>query len=504
MNILSIISDRFFPRLRAMRVSGPADPGPSDDAMTIDPKTIFTPDRALLESFAEEDREAAIRIERRRKRKRGLRKSRHRFYRGIPYSEYLDEWQFHPGRIGGYLTTNINTKGLIRTARNLRRRLIELPNGGLALYYPGTIRAVRLQTNEPIYSGIAQGQLLAGYMRLMRDRIGSADDAAEWRTSAFRVARSMMFPFEKGGVCVDGKIILEAPNYRACPETILNGWVDAMLHFHDYIRIFPNKEMTEFYERNLAAVTELLPSFDDEKARLSRYSNLSPYVFRVRFRGLHHEQTPPHVRVEYAPRKPGYSTLAIPDLWQAEAAERPCIYENKIGAFRLRSMDLSLSVNSLYDLKLYIDADCTHLTFDPGSYSEGSSVPLRTLRSISLLPAEKFNGRYTTFVIRAGEHGLMAGSPTNFMKKKQNFYHTYHLVSLYELALTARSPEQRQVMIDMADRWLDYTHDPAHDHLAGRVSFAPPAAFVSKIASFRVGHSHHSFDDLRMRAKSIW
>ena len=57
------------------------------------------------------------------------------FYRGIPYSKYLGEWQFHPGRIGGYLTTAKLSPKVIKAARKLPEYMIELPNGGLALYY---------------------------------------------------------------------------------------------------------------------------------------------------------------------------------------------------------------------------------------------------------------------------------------------------------------------------------------------------------------------------------
>ena len=57
------------------------------------------------------------------------------------------------------------------TARNMLDYAVELPNGGLALYYPKSIDTARLQVNEPIYSGIAQGQILAGFTRLIRDQV---------------------------------------------------------------------------------------------------------------------------------------------------------------------------------------------------------------------------------------------------------------------------------------------------------------------------------------------
>lgn len=491
MALLSRISRWFSGRAG---VEGPVRDLPPDalspGAIPIDPKAVFAPDPALIESYTHFDPQDEKNLRRVNDNKV--------FYKDIPYSRYLDEWQFHPGRIGGFLTTTRQQPKVVKTAKSILRCFVELPNGGLALYYPKTIRTARLQVNEPIYSGIAQGQLLAGFTRLIRDEV-PGDKDHDWREIAHRIARSLLFPFEEGGVCVDGKIILEAPNFRACPEIILNGWIDALLHLHDYLQVAPDGELQEFLVRNLAALVELLPQFDAEDARLSRYSNVCPYQFRLHLKGAPRRSGPPRVAVEYLPVKPGHSAFCIPDLWSAGPELRKCIYENKIEKFRSSSLDVSLSVSGLHDIKLHVAVDCTRVTFDPGTYNASSTVPRRSLQSRTVLPQSRADG-CSTFVIRSSEHALIPGCPTNFAKDGENFYHLYHVAALYELALITQERAQRKILCDFADKWLGYMQDPKHRSFGGKASFAEPSEFVRKIERFRALPNKLDFDQLRSHA----
>jgi hypothetical protein len=491
MTIFSGLSDRLFGRSR-VRAEGREVPPPAERMCVLDPAKVFTPDPALIESYTKIDESDTANI-----RTKGDKI----FYREIPYSKYLGVLHFHPNRIGGYMTASKLTPRLAVTARNLLNYAAELPNGGLALYYPRAIDTARLQVNEPIYSGIAQGQILAGFTRLIRDQVPQKGPQS-WHEVAERVALSLMFPFEQGGVCTDGRVILEAPNFRACPETILNGWIDALIRFYDYLQFVPNRTYQEFYDRNIAALCELLPDFDDKDAQLSLYSNLCPYTFRLHFRRARGNAPPPNVRVEYVPVKRGYAGYVIPELWNPGPELRNCIYENKIENSRSATMDVSLSVCSLYDIVITVDADCTHLSYDPGTYNETSTVPRRTLSRRSLAPAAGSDATRTVFVVRAAEDGLMAGCPTNFIKKSENFYHGYHVVALYELAITTPDPAQRKIIADFANRWLDYIKSPKHDHLIGKASFVPPESFVKKITRFRALPHTHSFDELRALANA--
>jgi hypothetical protein len=489
MTIFQALSERFFGR----RADGRAVPPPAERMVALDPTKVFTPDPALIESYTRIDESDTANIRHARGDKV--------FYREIPYSKYLGVLQFHPNRIGGYVAASKLNPRLAVTARNMLDYAVELPNGGLALYYPKSIDTARLQVNEPIYSGIAQGQILAGFTRLIRDQVPQ-NGPRSWHEIAERIALSLMFPFEQGGVCVDGKIILETPNFRACPETILNGWIDALIRFNDYLHFVPNRDFQEFYDRNLAALCELLPDFEDKNAHLSLYSNLCPYTFRIHVRRSRADARPPNVRVDYVPVKRGYAGYVIPALWNPGPELRNCVYENKIEASRAASLDVSLSVCSLYDTVITVDADCSHLSYDPGTYNETSTVPRRTLKTRSLAPSAGSGGTATTFVVRAAEDGLMAGCPTNFIKNSENFYHSYHIVALYELAITAADPAQRKILADCANRWLDYTKSSKHDHLIGKASFAPPESFVKKITRFRALPHNHSLEELRALANA--
>ena len=467
-----------------------ASPPLAEDALSIDPDKVFSPDAALIESYTRFDPADHANIEHQTAEKL--------LYRGIPYSRYLDEWQFHPGRIGSYLVTQRMAE-VVRLARALQDFFVELPNGGLALYYPNTIQTARLQSNEYIYSGIAQGQLLAGYTRLiLRDR----ERAPLWRDLAARIAESMRFPFEDGGVCLDGQVILEAPNFRSCPEIILNGWTDALIHLHDYLQVAPDKDIEGFYLRNLDALAALLTTFDDPGAQLSRYSNLCPYVFCAQYERPQRASAAPRVIVEYLPAKPGYRAYRIEELWKLEA-RKPCLYDNRIEAVRSSSVDLRLSVSSLHDLRFHIAAPCSRVSFDPGTYDNTSTVPKKTMTSRSVAPIARSDDGFTTFHINAAAQGLLAGCPTNFMKHgKENFYHPYHIVALYELALSTPLPPQRKALAEMASLWLGYMESDAHKRLGDRIVFASLEGFVRKMNRFRAIPSVQSFKELRERATS--
>jgi hypothetical protein len=90
----------------------------------------------------------------------------------------------------------------------------------------------------------------------------------------------------------------------------------------------------------------------------------------------------------------------------------------------------------------------------------------------------------------------MAGCPTNYHKNGENFYHSYHVAALYEVAITASDPAQRKIIADRANRWLDYTRSSRHDHLIGKARFAAPDGFVKKIARMRALPHDYGFDEL--------
>ena len=418
-------------------------------------------------------------------------------YKGIPYSQYLSEWQFHPGRIAGYLTTQSIDPDLLALARRVLQLCVELPNGGLALYYPETINAARLQCNDYIYSGIAQGQLLAAFTRLMK--APEAGDPGEWREAARRIALSMQFPFEKGGVCLDGNAILEVPNFRSCPEIVLNGWTDALIRLHDYLETTPDRDFIEFYERNLAALVQLLPSFDAPDAQLSRYSNLCPYVFRAHVNASRSSRVLPRVIVEYSPHLSGWNAYRIDPLRSGEGL-RPCAYDNRIERNARSSIDLRLSASGLHDLHIHVEAESSHLSFDPGTFDMATTLPAPTRRLQVLAPASR-SGNFTTFAVRPAELGLLSGCPTNFMKNgRENYYHVYHVVALYLLALTTRDFSQRKALTDMAQHWENYVEADMHKQLGSEAVFSKPQKFLKRMNRLRAMPGPSKFMTLKKLA----
>ena len=460
----------------------------SPDASPIDPHAIFQPDSSFIDAYSRFDENDAANFERVNENLV--------MYRNIPYSKYLGVWQFHPGRIGGSLTTGPLTPKLIRTAKRVRDCMVELPNGGLALYYPPTIQVRRFVTHERLYSGIAQGQLLAGYLRL------SLEDSDEkrrgrWRKVAAKIAASMQFPAERGGVCVDDRMILEAPNYRSCPESILNGWIDALLHLHDYTVHSGNSALEKFYERNVEAVAALLPTFDDPERRLSRYSNLCPYAFRLHLKdGMSRRK----VRLEYLSNTPGFRDRYIADLWDTPDSAGSA-YDNGVVHRTPATLDFVASVSGQYDLRIVVAGDCHAISFDPGTVRPGGSTPAQSGRRCAIAPATPFDGQTTTFFVDPRRHGLVAGHPTNFAKNgHENFYHSYHVTALYELALTVQEPRLRNSFTECADRWLAYMDDPMHKSRGSQYSFWDPAKFANTIGRFRGVMQPHSFAELRAKA----
>jgi hypothetical protein len=460
-------------------------------AIEIDPSASFQPDPKLVQSYPRlEDADPAnIR-----------RLSPHKLmYQDIPFSKYKDQWHFHPNQIGGYLVLARPLKRAVRTAFRVREFMAELPNGGLALYYPRTLSTERFRTPEFICSGIAQGQLLAGYTRLIVDDTGKNSSA--WRDIAARIALSLQFPVERGGVCADGSAILEGPNFRSCPEIILNGWLDALLHLHDYLRVVPDSALLAFFRQNVRTLTELLPYFDCPSERLSRYSNLCPYIFRAHV-ARQPQHNPPLVRVEYRSREPRHRDYWIPDLRRLGRASGS-LYDNRIERSGAGYVDFSISVAGHYDIVIEIAADCAKLSFDPGMTDETSTVPARTFRRQFIASSKPYDGASTQFLIRPVDLGLIAGCPTNFLKPGgQNVYHSYHVAALYELALTTNEAEQRRALVEYADRWLAYIQHPKHKPYADRFVFADPAKFARMINNVRAFRDQRSFEELRAQASA--
>ena len=450
--------------------------------ITLDPQDVFQPQAEKIERYSRfdvNDKNSITRVS-----------ADKLYYRDIPYSTYSGEWHFHPGRIGGELARLPLKDGrAARVANAVLNCFIELPNQGAALYYPKTFRLARLRSREYVYSAIAQGQLLAGYARLAQSSVASPPERAAWADLATKIAASLLFPFSDGGVNMEGRVLLEVPNFRSPPEIVLNGWMDALIHLHDYLGVGGTAELQSAFDANVATLAKLLPHFDDESSRLSRYSNVSPYRVRVHFRRSLRDM--PRVGLLYRSHLEGFSAYLIKDLWRDGCAQN--YFENQILRFSRPYADVLVSSSSLYDLELQVAADATHMEVSSRPFGIWSAPTGTSARLFVIEPASRAGGDKTVFRLPSGL--LTTGQPTDFAKGL-NFYHTYHVVALLELSRMAREASARTVLRDMALKWLDYIDAPHKSVVKGRLHFADLALVHRQLSNGRGNRNPPRFEDL--------
>ena len=476
--------------------------------LVLDPLSVFQPDPAKIESYAHIDTDDADPRARGNKLRHG----------SIPYTRYREGWHFHPARIGHQLATLAGGReAAAALADAVQQHFVELPNGGLALYYPKTFPNVRLRCAEYIYSGLAQGQLLAGFARLIREPGLAPGRKAAWKAAAEKLALSLRFPFEKGGVSIGERIVLEASNFRAPPEISLNGWLYALLCLDRYIQDTGDGAQGAFLQANFAALAQLLPLFDDAHLRLSKYSTASPYVVRIRYARARAGAKPPKVRLHYAATQAGVSGFVIGDLWTGEGLPG-CIYENKIMQWDQRSVDVAITSSSLFHLILDVEADAATLETNAGTYRPRSSSPGKAGAPTVIAPVTRSADR-TVFHLPSGL--LLAGHPTNFGKAvredtstmdgggnshpgraNRNFYHCYHVVALLELLPRVNDAAVRAQLGGCALQWLDYMEHPNPAFAEAGHLFASPARVVAHIAATLGTAPPASFEALAAAARA--
>ena len=84
-----------------------------------------------------------------------------------------------------------------------------------------------------------------------------------FRSAAEKALTLLIKPIEDGGVCyfLDSDIFLEeAPTYPR--NTILNGWMFALMGLYDYHLAFNNLEIKDLFIRTLSTLKKHLPDYD--------------------------------------------------------------------------------------------------------------------------------------------------------------------------------------------------------------------------------------------------
>lgn len=352
----------------------------------------------------------------------------------------------HPMRCGKFLLDNAAGTRATGLAEAILERAHTLPNTGLAWYYPRHYRLSRMLGKKLKYSAISQGTILAGFAALAKNHpIPSLEIARQ-------VFQAFNWPFEKGGVNLNDVAVLEMPSFAGPPEIILNGWIDALLHVRDYGKLLNDREALALFQKNVAFLAKTLPLFHCQEAHISRYSDLSPYRAKLT---LATPQDIRSLRVLYVPRVEELSPIIVPLASCEHDDEEFSVYENHIHSQNGRVAFVWLSCSQLYDTVLISDSRSMEVTINAGVINRKASTPGLLGEKIHRQAA---SSDHPTFVVFDRDRdGLICGYPTNFAKDgNENFYHSYHVVSLLLLAMGDYvSDDQRCTIVEWAFRWMD-------------------------------------------------
>jgi hypothetical protein len=368
----------------------------------------------------------------------------------IPYFRYYSQkdssrYILHPMRTGRFFVGNASG-ALVGAVKDAVLGLsYELPNGGLAWYYPRHYKVARMLGEQLKYSAISQGTLLAGFAAVAKEQPKLASDAAE------RTLLALDWPFEKGGVNLNNMAVLEMPSFAGPPEIILNGWIDALLHMRDYGVLAKNERALETFRNNINFLAEILPNFDAPDANISRYSDLSPYRAKVT---LERPEDAGSLRILYVPKVKSLNAIIVP-LQRTKDPENFSIYENQIFRQNGRNATVWLSCSQLYDTVVLANTASLQVNIPRGLMDRLASAPGVAGEPITMTSYPLIDG--TSYSVVEADRGLICGYPTNFAKySSENFYHSYHVVSLLLLAMGLHvTDDQRLVMIRWALHWLD-------------------------------------------------
>jgi len=304
------------------------------------------------------------------------------------------------------------------------------------------------------------GDVLTGFIKLHQAGTVSGDMVQQ-------IWKSLTFPYEQGGVNLSDRVFLEVPIWGSPPEIVLNGWLYTLLRVAEYARYSGEAEPRRLLARNLTFLAQLLPSFDDETRKISRYSNSTPYAATVVFTESQGElivQYRPHESLEAVFPRP--MTLPLRENWSASP------FDTQIRARHERTLNISLSLGALYDTVIQSRTPFT-VEMLPGVYDPLTASPRKGGKPVKI-PALQVDGQWSarlnaTEMARAG---FFLGYPTNFSKSGgENYYHVLHFVGL-RLLVDALSrpelaglvePEILSTCLNWADQWERYTRSDVHE-----------------------------------------
>ncbi|WP_319532655.1 D-glucuronyl C5-epimerase family protein [uncultured Cohaesibacter sp.] len=409
----------------------------------------------------------------------------------LPYYEYYalktkSKHVIHPMAMGRYLKENALAPvsgEIVEAVLSISRKL---PNGGLAWYYPPHYNVSRMLGGKLKYSSISQGTIIAGLTEMAKQ--GVVDQSLPRR--AFD---ALLWPFEKGGVNLANKAVLEMPSFAGPPEIILNGWIDAIIHINDYATWSNDDDAREFAKDNVLFLSQIIQNFDCGEMGISRYSDLCPYRTKIY---LASPDDVPSLQILYRPKFDGLPTIKVipqftqdPDSFSA--------YDNQIFRQNGKIAHVWLSMSQLYETFVCSSSKQMRLTVSIGELNRTSTGPGLGGELKEYESTEFDGGRY---VHLPHDDGFVCGYPTNFSKGgTHNYYHAYHVVGVLLLAFADLvGPEQKLKLIRWALKWRDdYDRIIREEEL----SFRPLQDMLSDINANKSSIEFPDYQNLELLAR---
>lgn len=375
----------------------------------------------------------------------------------IPYYPYLylpegKDYVFHPMALGRFLIRNTDSTIIDKFNEAILKTAVELPNNGLAWYYPNHFQVERMRGGELKYSCISQGVILSGFTKL----------GLEVNDDYFKIAqlvfKGMQLPFNLGGINLEGVSLLEMPSYRSAPEIILNGWIDALLHINDYRIVTGDAKAQEFLVNNLNFLAKIIENFDLSEFNISRYSCASPYRIKII---LEEEAESASVKILYQPKYEELEPLVIDLEASTNSSDSTSIYDNHIVNRNGNIINVWVSCNQLYDTVIISSSGNMTVEFNAGILSRLQTTPGSGGEHIILKSRPINTETYKSYInLNEVTNKMICGYPTNFKKDgNKNYYHVYHVVSLMLLALSISDISEKDLqkeLLHWALKWLEY------------------------------------------------
>ncbi|MDD3748085.1 MAG: hypothetical protein PHX35_01840 [Candidatus Bipolaricaulis anaerobius] len=369
----------------------------------------------------------------------------------VPFYRYWQDdeqrYVFHPmayGRFLGRLSCNEDPELYLAAAVSVAH---SLPNGGLLWYYPDNYRLNRMLGPDLHPSCIGQGQILGAITQLDARCNG---DFSELARGAYL---GLSFDYHSGGVNLENKALLEIPLFRSCPEIILNGWLHALLHLHNYVEHYQDREAKELLAANVAYLVEHLERFHDDNTGLSRYSDLTPYRVRVQYE----TESSPNLIAFYRSRDRELEDYRISLEGIDHESRSP--FDNQIITQGQGFTDIWISCSQAFDTYVVSTTGPFTVTFDAGVYSPYTATPRAGGKGIEL-HSYCDDGYHVVHITDVREE-LFCGYPTNFSKVGANYYHPYHVVALACLLAGPEMPDEVAMKLrSWMERWLEAVENP--------------------------------------------